>query len=367
MSHFFLPVLFLFLSSMMSVKLSLFFYVQCSSLHITCNTIILPILVLLFQINHTSYMMECTANNTYEFPEWMVQGGMIQAIQRKPLENAALAFVQPTISIIGLILNSTFIYVVIRSKVMHTITNFYLLNLAIADSIFLVYGGSAGFMLYMHSNIRLNMAFGGRAVCIYDTLIKYTAYFTSLFTVSVVTLERYLAICHPLMHLRIASRRRTRKLITCCWVIGFCAALLMLFEYGAYNGSCWKYRVNPNDDYTLTKVVQCSIAGRLGLRNIYHVQPLIVCGTFFITLTGKVSSLILISVIDLLSFAKVNARVILRLLIIICCGLSIHIYEVLVFYFILRVLKERKKKEKKKKLSASSLGPVGSLIDQRRL
>ena len=226
--------------------------------------------------------MECTANNSKYLIPWIVPH-----ILRKPSETMVLLYFQPVICSIGLLLNFVYIFVVLRSKVLHTITHTYLINLAVSDCIYLMYSCVYGLLEQFYSDLRNNVAFLGRGGCIYTTVISYTCYFTSLLLVSVVTTERYLAICRPLLHRGIASRGRTRKLILFCWIISACLATSMLIQYGYQDEDCRKFTSEFSHLNLPAKFAACRVVPTLKPAIYIHFQPLVECGTFIITFVGK--------------------------------------------------------------------------------
>ena len=227
--------------------------------------------------------MDCTFDNN----TWNISDAGVERLMRTTLERILLGRVQPVITIIGFILNITFLYVVFKSKEMRTITNVYLSNLAIADTVFLVYTGTASFAEYMWSPIKSNVSFyrkGGNLGCAMHQVVNFTMYYTSLFLVAIVTFERYLAICHPLIHRRIASKSRTRNLSGGCWFLATLCGVFMIWIKGRYSESC--YRWSSKYSYISNLFGICSgyvIFGNFPWKAHYILE----CGTFVVILCGK--------------------------------------------------------------------------------
>ena len=226
---------------------------------------------------------------------WYLNDATVVRLIRTDLERILLSQVRPVITIIGFILNTTFLYVVFQSKEMRTITNVYLSNMAVADTVYLVYTGSESFAEYMWSPLKINVSFyskGGNLGCVMYQLVTFTMYYTSLFLVAVVTFERYLAICHPLAHRRIASKSRTRNLSGGCWFLATLCGIIMIAVKGRYCEDT--HRFSSKYSYINGLYGICNgflIFGWNDYRNNYlwRIHYILECGTFFVIFCGKMS------------------------------------------------------------------------------
>ena len=137
--------------------------------------------------------------------------------------NASWAFVMifvPLVVLFGVVSNVAFIFVVYRVKFMRNITNVYLVNLAIADSSLLL----AGLVQYIGDYVvcpeyDLRFSFHTSFGCSVPNFLIYLCYYASLWTVTLVSLERYLAVCHTFWHRAISDYSRSVKMIASIWVI----------------------------------------------------------------------------------------------------------------------------------------------------
>uniref|UniRef100_A0A8C3MLU6 Uncharacterized protein n=1 Tax=Geospiza parvula TaxID=87175 RepID=A0A8C3MLU6_GEOPR len=105
------------------------------------------------------------------------------------------------VCLLGLLGNALVIFVILRYAKMKTATNIYLLNLAIADELFML---SVPFVATAAALRRWPF---GRALCRTVLGVDGLNMFSSVFCLTVLSLDRYIAVVHPL---RAASYRRRR-------------------------------------------------------------------------------------------------------------------------------------------------------------
>ena len=144
-------------------------------------------------------------------------------------------YIRPILTVIGLLANSAFLFVLYRIPNMRTVTNFYLANLALADGIILV--SATGYYLweYLSSSVYKGIVDGSTVVCKYllNTLlfVSHFAYFTAVFLVTAVSAERYLALCHPLQHRWLSTKSRAIKVVTMIWFFSIGISSPVLFRF----------------------------------------------------------------------------------------------------------------------------------------
>ena len=136
----------------------------------------------------------------------------------------------PLTLLIGVTGNGAFMYVVIRVKRMHTVTNYYLFNLAIADIIYVGFNTVGLIYTYYKSPVRYDTFVQTTIGCYILVAPIYASYVASICLVTLVTLERYYGILMPLKHRMINTKSRTKKIIALSWlvsiIIGTCATML---------------------------------------------------------------------------------------------------------------------------------------------
>ncbi|XP_071487073.1 somatostatin receptor type 5-like [Diadema antillarum] len=139
--------------------------------------------------------------------------------------------VLPLVFVVGLISNMAFIVVVIRVPRMRNRTNCYLINLAITDIIFLLSIVGTDILAYILSPIAGDTSYLGWQGYMYLMVIVHTVYFASLFFITLVTIDRFYALCRPLKLRHVNQTRQTAVLTTTSWLMSFLIAS-MLFVPG---------------------------------------------------------------------------------------------------------------------------------------
>lgn len=123
------------------------------------------------------------------------------------------------ICFVGLLGNGLVIFVILRYAKMKTVTNMYILNLAIADSLFLL-----GMPFLIVTTILRYWVFGMAMCKIYFVLISIN-FFTSVFTLTALSGDRYLAVCHAIRSVQYRTARIAFLVCLCIWFVSFLVML----------------------------------------------------------------------------------------------------------------------------------------------
>ncbi|XP_005095139.1 somatostatin receptor type 2-like [Aplysia californica] len=123
------------------------------------------------------------------------------------------------ICILGLAGNGLVIYVVLMFAKMKTVTNMYILNLALSDILFIV------ILPMMATTTLMEHWIFGFAMCkIYFVLYSINL-FGGAFNLCVMSADRYLAVCHPIRSLKYRTPRIALFLCLCVWSLSFLVML----------------------------------------------------------------------------------------------------------------------------------------------
>ena len=137
----------------------------------------------------------------------------------------------PFILTVGLFGNLTILVAVAKIQWMRTITNFYLVNLAMADITFLVVAIGEKLHQYSSTPFIYDDYPKGATGCILIPFIKDFCFFSSIFLVTCISMERFNAACRPLKQRRDSGtklRYRTAKLTIAAWVTSLAVSSLRI-------------------------------------------------------------------------------------------------------------------------------------------
>lgn len=123
------------------------------------------------------------------------------------------------VCIVGLFGNTLVIYVVLRFSKMQTVTNIYILNLAIADECFLI-----GIPFVIYTMQAGNWAFGTYMCKAYLVSTSVTQFTSSIFLL-IMSADRYIAVCHPISSPRYRTPFVSKLVSAVAWMT---SVLLML-------------------------------------------------------------------------------------------------------------------------------------------
>ena len=163
-----------------------------------------------------------------------------------------ITLLMPAILALGVGLNSAFLYVVFRIEQMRTITNRYLANLAVADILFLVSAIGPKLVQYATSPFAQDDSHLGSIGCISMYFLIDTSYFSSLFFITLTSLDRFVALCRPLNRNSIVARQ-SKKLICASWILSGALAASLTPANGNLGYMCVRWAdVSPYKDWPLT-------------------------------------------------------------------------------------------------------------------
>ncbi|CAN2387948.1 neuromedin-U receptor [Pristimantis euphronides] len=120
--------------------------------------------------------------------------------------------------------------VIAKHRKMRTPTNLYLFSLAISDLLVLVFGMPLE-TYEMWQNYPFPFGEGG---CYFKTFLFETVCFASILNVTALSVERYLAVIHPLKTKHVMTNVHARRVISVVWCISLLCAIPNTSLHGIY-------------------------------------------------------------------------------------------------------------------------------------
>ncbi|XP_074540570.1 thyrotropin-releasing hormone receptor [Halichoeres trimaculatus] len=139
----------------------------------------------------------------------------------------ASVFLVSLICGVGIVGNVMVILVVLTTKHMRTPTNCYLVSLAAADLIVLTAAGLPNI-----TDALCGQWVFGYAGCLGITYLQYLGINASSCSITAFTVERYIAICHPIKAQFLCTLSRAKKIIMLVWALtsAYCVMWLFLLD-----------------------------------------------------------------------------------------------------------------------------------------
>ena len=176
-------------------------------------------------------MIETTANHSLGMTSLPVNGTASQPLYfpqyYKPVYKIIGCFFVSSIFLVGFLGNLLVIFVIWRTRSMHTTTNCYLASLAVADILLLI---SAPLPTIVEYFLIINQSMFGPVGCAIMVYCQYLGVNLSSLSITAFTVERYIAICHPMRAQTMCTQNRAKKIILGLWTFGaaYCAPWLGL-------------------------------------------------------------------------------------------------------------------------------------------
>lgn len=179
--------------------------------------------------------------------------------------------------VVGTVGNSVTAFTLARKKSLQSLqstVHYHLGSLALSDLLILLLAMPVE--LYNFIWVHHPWAFGDAGCRGYYFLRDACTYATAL-NVASLSVERYLAICHPFKAKTLMSRSRTKKFISAIWLASALLAVPMLFTMGLQNRSADGQHpgglvCTPTVDTATVKVVIQVRVSKWGLSVLWHIR-----------------------------------------------------------------------------------------------
>ncbi|XP_037638633.1 mu-type opioid receptor [Sebastes umbrosus] len=127
------------------------------------------------------------------------------------------------VCVVGLVGNVLVMYIIVRYTKMKTATNIYIFNLALADALV------TSTLPFQSVNYLMGTWPFGDILCKMVMSIDYYNMFTSIFTLTTMSIDRYVAVCHPVKALDFRTPRNAKIVNVCNWILSSAIGLPVMF------------------------------------------------------------------------------------------------------------------------------------------
>ncbi|XP_056607672.1 somatostatin receptor type 5-like [Triplophysa dalaica] len=189
-----------------------------------------------------------------------------------------MAVIYLVVFVLGLTGNSLAIFVVLRNTKMKTVTNMYILNLAVADELYIL-----GLPFLTTHNVLSYWPFGNflcRIVMWADSISQ----FTSTFCLTVMSIDRYMAVVHPIRSARWRRPSVAKVINSMVWGLS-CVLTLPVIIYSDVQpdlNTCNMSWPEPRDVWSTAFILYTAVLG--------FFCPLLVISLCYLLIVVKVKS-----------------------------------------------------------------------------
>ncbi|XP_037353425.1 substance-K receptor [Talpa occidentalis] len=124
--------------------------------------------------------------------------------------------------LVAVIGNATVIWIILAHQRMRTVTNYFIVNLALADLFMATFNVAFNFVYASH-----NIWYFGRAFCHFLNLFPIMSIFVSIYSMTAIAADRYMAIVHPFQPR--LSGIGTKAVIAGIWLVALALAFPQCF------------------------------------------------------------------------------------------------------------------------------------------
>lgn len=168
--------------------------------------------------NWTSTPENVSKSSSQDYPGYPNYNNISEMATPMPFD-VVTAVVYTIVFIVGLLGNTLAIYVVVRYVKMKTVTNMYILNLAFADELYILG------IPFLGTNSVLSYWPYGNFFCKVCMTADAVSQFASTFCLTVMSIDRYLAVVHPIRSAKWRKPQVAKVFSAMVWVVSFLIVL----------------------------------------------------------------------------------------------------------------------------------------------
>uniref|UniRef100_A0A8C5ZJY4 Opioid receptor delta 1 n=1 Tax=Marmota marmota marmota TaxID=9994 RepID=A0A8C5ZJY4_MARMA len=125
----------------------------------------------------------------------------------------AITALYSAVCAVGLLGNVLVMFGIVRYTKLKTATNIYIFNLALADAL------ATSTLPFQSAKYLMETWPFGELLCKAVLSIDYYNMFTSIFTLTMMSVDRYIAVCHPVKALDFRTPAKAKLINICIWVL----------------------------------------------------------------------------------------------------------------------------------------------------
>ncbi|XP_077989519.1 QRFP-like peptide receptor [Glandiceps talaboti] len=167
--------------------------------------------------------LDCTGNTSFAAYDgvWTLTEESLKSFLYSEIDTVIVTKLMPIVFIIGMLGNALVIYTFTRIKEMRTVTNYFLVNLAVTDMMYLLAMIPPKLILYYSSPIHISedMSSLGKHACIIIGYPSAVAVTSSSITIIVLALEKFMAVRYPLWFKTLRTKPKAIVICIFIWIV----------------------------------------------------------------------------------------------------------------------------------------------------
>lgn len=187
--------------------------------------------------------------------------------------------------LVGVLGNVMTILVVSRYRDMRTTTNLYLCSMAVSDLLIFLCMPLDLYRMWRYRPWRL-----GDLLCKLFQFVSESCTYSTILSITALSVERYLAVCFPLRAKRLVTKRRVRALILALWSVSLLSAGPVLVIVGVERMEVANTSAGEADTRECTMTQYAVESGLMGamvwLSSVFFFMP-VFCLTVLYSLIGR--------------------------------------------------------------------------------
>ncbi|XP_074124499.1 C-C chemokine receptor type 8-like [Sminthopsis crassicaudata] len=169
-----------------------------------------------------------------------------------------LALLYCLLFVFGLLGNILVILVLVSCKKLRSMTDMYLLNLAISDLLFV-------FSFPFLTHYTLDQWVFGNTMCKIISGVYYIGFFSSIFFITIMSMDRYLAIVHAVYALKVRTTKKGMAVSLLVWLAAVLvsAPVLVFYQVSSEEGTlkCYSFYGDRTSEWKLITYFEINILG----------------------------------------------------------------------------------------------------------